>query len=72
MGKKIIQLGNAKDATATRAIYTGTVSVPKLQLTFKLESGEEYEIELDYLLARQFIDQIYVAEDVIFPRRRGR
>lgn len=70
--RKLIQLGNAKDVTVARAIYDNAQSIPRLQLTFKLESGDEYEVEFDYLPMMQLFSQIAVAEETILPRRRRR
>jgi hypothetical protein len=67
-----IQLGNAKDVTVARAIYDDAQSIPRLQLTFKLESGEDYEVEMDYLPMIKFFGEVATIESVIFPVRRRR
>ena len=64
---------SAVEATATRALYTGPNTMPKVEFTFILEGGEKLIFTLPHQQAKLFIEQginaySAIAEPIRIPR----
>lgn len=57
-------------ALASRAIYQGEEHLPKLSLTFQLESGEVIQFELPLVEAAKFIEMATASYHAALPDLR--